>query len=298
MFLHRATARHALVVSVVCLACTNACNSCLAVGSAQASCATSVVWRQIASPSTAATAWQKSCTNCCETKPRPMSAWVVMICMCFLAILHLVLGSTVTCVQVDARTRRENLIRAIEGDNWSAVVDAQTASTLPTPMHSSEASGGDGNIVSPFTRARVHRSIGNADAEVPEALPALTVEAVDTALDEVRPYLMADGGNVEVVEVGVGSTLVLCVWVVGGIMEARSGLEHDGGSGSIGCRCCFMLPIITFLCDITVRQAVTAKACCGMQIADAVAVLEMHVFLPVLDRLQQVMGMYDRWRHS
>ena len=36
-----------------------------------------------------------------------------------------------------------------------------------------------------------------------EGTPArhMTLEAVDKALDEVRPYLMADGGNVTVVEV-------------------------------------------------------------------------------------------------
>lgn len=30
---------------------------------------------------------------------------------------------------------------------------------------------------------------------------ALTHENVDTVLDELRPYLMADGGNVEIVEI-------------------------------------------------------------------------------------------------
>ena len=30
---------------------------------------------------------------------------------------------------------------------------------------------------------------------------ALTIENVETVLDELRPFLMADGGNVEVVEI-------------------------------------------------------------------------------------------------
>ena len=30
---------------------------------------------------------------------------------------------------------------------------------------------------------------------------ALTLETVETVLDELRPFLMADGGNVEVVEI-------------------------------------------------------------------------------------------------
>jgi Fe-S cluster biogenesis protein NfuA len=39
-------------------------------------------------------------------------------------------------------------------------------------------------------------------AEAPTADPrALTVENVERVLDELRPYLMADGGNVEIVEI-------------------------------------------------------------------------------------------------
>ena len=46
--------------------------------------------------------------------------------------------------------------------------------------------------------------------ETPQQLPtapaasdprALTIENVERVLDEVRPYLMADGGNVEIVEI-------------------------------------------------------------------------------------------------
>ena len=33
---------------------------------------------------------------------------------------------------------------------------------------------------------------------------ALTLENVERTLDELRPYLMADGGNVEVVEIEIG----------------------------------------------------------------------------------------------
>jgi Fe-S cluster biogenesis protein NfuA len=41
-----------------------------------------------------------------------------------------------------------------------------------------------------------------ASAESQSADPrALTLENVERALDELRPYLMADGGNVEVVEI-------------------------------------------------------------------------------------------------
>jgi Fe-S cluster biogenesis protein NfuA len=41
-----------------------------------------------------------------------------------------------------------------------------------------------------------------ADAPAGSADPrALTIENVERTLDELRPYLMADGGNVEVVEI-------------------------------------------------------------------------------------------------
>ena len=40
--------------------------------------------------------------------------------------------------------------------------------------------------------------VASAEASDPRAL---TLENVERALDELRPYLMADGGNVEVVEI-------------------------------------------------------------------------------------------------
>lgn len=43
-------------------------------------------------------------------------------------------------------------------------------------------------------------SAGEAHAEAPD----LTAEAVEKALDEVRPYLIADGGNVEVASISDG----------------------------------------------------------------------------------------------
>ncbi len=48
----------------------------------------------------------------------------------------------------------------------------------------------------------------------------MTVEAVDKALDDVRPYLISDGGNVEVVA------------VEGGRVMLRLQACHSGGAGS------------------------------------------------------------------
>ena len=65
-----------------------------------------------------------------------------------------------------------------------------------------------GAAVSPFATARAGAvamdAVGRADAPTLE----LTMENVDAALDEVRPYLIADGGNVELVTIDDGMIVV------------------------------------------------------------------------------------------
>ncbi|MCX5947619.1 MAG: NifU family protein [Cyanobacteria bacterium] len=51
-----------------------------------------------------------------------------------------------------------------------------------------------------MTTAETTASQSPASAEAADPR-ALTLENVERALDELRPYLMADGGNVEVVEI-------------------------------------------------------------------------------------------------
>ncbi|GFR52736.1 hypothetical protein Agub_g15288 [Astrephomene gubernaculifera] len=85
---------------------------------------------------------------------------------------------------------------------------------------SSNTGGGESGIVSPFeaggaasaaAAAAAGGSSGSSSAGKParqqqqQQQPLLTVEAVQTALEEVRPYLLADGGDVEVVEVREGT---------------------------------------------------------------------------------------------
>lgn len=94
------------------------------------------------------------------------------------------------------------MIKAVEGDNWSAVIGDQTSDTV----EGKDTQAQQNQIVSPFAQARVHRAIGNETDSPPEA--KMTVSAVDKALDEVRPYLISDGGNVEVVSVQDGIVLV------------------------------------------------------------------------------------------
>ncbi|GLI68534.1 hypothetical protein VaNZ11_012974 [Volvox africanus] len=63
--------------------------------------------------------------------------------------------------------------------------------------------GGDGGVVSPFSDGGVAAGQQQQPQGTQQTRP-LTVEAVQIALEEVRPYLMADGGDVEVVEVKDG----------------------------------------------------------------------------------------------
>jgi len=92
----------------------------------------------------------------------------------------------------DGKQRRLNFLQAVEGDDWSGVIDGQTQATM------SDAEAG---VVSPFSRSDVSAQLAQA-----EQLPPLelTVANVDMVLDDVRPYLIADGGNVEVVGVELG----------------------------------------------------------------------------------------------
>eukprot|EP00210_Caulerpa_lentillifera_P004565 g4355.t1 len=98
---------------------------------------------------------------------------------------------------LESKERRLRLIKAVEGDNWSAVVNEQTNETIEGKPQE--------QIVSPFAQAPIHRSIGQETDHPDEEM---TTESVDTALDEVRPYLIADGGNVEVVNVEDGNVFL------------------------------------------------------------------------------------------
>ncbi|KAL4427165.1 hypothetical protein ABPG77_001169 [Micractinium sp. CCAP 211/92] len=111
----------------------------------------------------------------------------------------------------DSRQRRLKMIAAVEGDDWSEVISQQTAEAAggaaPGQQGQQVQAGESGGApVTPFARASVHRAVGNAaDGEAPAEM---TVEAVDKALDDVRPYLISDGGNVEVVAVEGGRVML------------------------------------------------------------------------------------------
>lgn len=118
--------------------------------------------------------------------------------------------------------RQAKMRAAMNNGDWSAVIDGQTSETTNTGGTDSR-NNSTGPIVTPFARANVHRSVGNTtqaslsaaenakhngngngNGSSTSSVVAMTVETVDKVLDDVRPYLIADGGNVDVVSVENG----------------------------------------------------------------------------------------------
>lgn len=103
-------------------------------------------------------------------------------------------------------------MQAVEGDDWSSVIDGQTQQTLDAPASSNGTAAekkpsktpteSSAQIVSPFASNSGAQTGGGGlySADSYE----LSVANVDMVLEEVRPYLIADGGNVEVVGVTDG----------------------------------------------------------------------------------------------
>jgi hypothetical protein len=56
--------------------------------------------------------------------------------------------------------RRQRMISAVHGDDWSAVIDRQSQEAVGAIPDVPAASSTEGPMASPFTRATVHRSIG------------------------------------------------------------------------------------------------------------------------------------------
>ncbi|GJP31752.1 hypothetical protein CLOM_g14821 [Closterium sp. NIES-68] len=133
----------------------------------------------------------------------------------------------------ESERRRLQLLQATEGDDWSSVIHGQTQETLsardcstantfaakeatvPTAAEKAAAVAAvisapsappsAAPIVSPFACPGTAGNRGGGEAEQEEGEMELTVETADRVLERVRPYLVADGGNVEVkaVENGV-----------------------------------------------------------------------------------------------
>lgn len=80
-------------------------------------------------------------------------------------------------------------------------------------------------IVSPFEQGAPAGKVAQAQEEAP--LLEMNVANVDKVLDEVRPYLIADGGNVEVVGVDAASGTV-DLRLQGTLLASDCTVEHAG----------------------------------------------------------------------
>ena len=101
---------------------------------------------------------------------------------------------------------------------WDAEDDAEALGGTDVRVTTTTTGGDDGNddagvtaempvMVSPFAKEAMEESNDASDATATATLE-LTAENVDKALDEVRPYLVADGGNVELVSIEDGIVVV------------------------------------------------------------------------------------------
>lgn len=125
--------------------------------------------------------------------------------------------------------RRKRLESAVEDDDWSSVIDGQTKLTEEPKTEAEapvEVEAPVATIISPFSSDGMPTGVGpdgmalppGAAPAIPEAPPAppvtdcndldFNLDNVDKVLDEVRPYLIADGGNVRVMGVDVESRVV------------------------------------------------------------------------------------------
>ena len=90
-----------------------------------------------------------------------------------------------------------------EDDTKSARASVETTEPSKDPVVSPFAAnvGADGE-----SKVTEGDGVGSEDADAPKL--ELTMENVDKALDEVRPYLIADGGNVELMSIENGIVVV------------------------------------------------------------------------------------------
>jgi len=95
-----------------------------------------------------------------------------------------------------AAERRLKFLKAVEGDDWSEVINEQTSHTT---AEDADVSPPTVQISSPFGGGRGGQASSAASAVSKE----LTVQNVEAILLPLRPMLQADGGDVEVLGVNV-----------------------------------------------------------------------------------------------
>lgn len=162
----------------------------------------------------------------------------------------------------------EAMRNAVENDDWSAEIDRQTAATA-APV----------GAVAPDSATTAHTPMVSPFAEAVSDVPdvkrlALTESNVEHVLDDVRPMLQADGGDVKLVGIAHGEIAVRLVGACGTCSAAsttlRMGIERalraafgdamvalrevggDGGSG----RAPLSVESVDAVLDAEVRDAI------------------------------------------
>mmetsp|Transcript_10479 Transcript_10479/g.32020 ORF Transcript_10479/g.32020 Transcript_10479/m.32020 type:complete len:425 (+) Transcript_10479:59-1333(+) len=107
------------------------------------------------------------------------------------------MGEVESDEEYSRRQRESNIRSAVEEGDWSAEINRQTEETLNGSNSSSDS------VVSPFAENSKSSEIS------PKKSMVLNKENCDAVLDEVRPYLVADGGNIKVLAVEGGDVKVL-----------------------------------------------------------------------------------------
>ncbi|KAL7572006.1 hypothetical protein ACA910_001661 [Epithemia clementina (nom. ined.)] len=89
-----------------------------------------------------------------------------------------------------------------EDDDWDVGMTTQSMASVTSNGQTASADS-EGDIISPFAGTKTAEVTTAKESEMDQGdLPLpFTVESVDRVLEEVRPYLVADGGNVAVVNV-------------------------------------------------------------------------------------------------
>ena len=110
----------------------------------------------------------------------------------------------------EKRLREKMMRKAVDESDWSAVINEQTAETVggvdSSPpaataggdSDADEHAGGGAAVASPFASKVSEAVQGHTDTT---SCAQMTPESVHEALEAVRPYLIADGGDVEVVSI-------------------------------------------------------------------------------------------------
>jgi len=109
----------------------------------------------------------------------------------------------------DRAFRRAQLKKAVEQSDWSGVIDGQTQATIkkqaPQEVAVAPAPAAAAAVISPFNEGSSSSSSSPPPSSLTDGPLELTAENVDMVLEEVRPYLISDGGNIEIVSIDLAA---------------------------------------------------------------------------------------------